>query len=736
MATQQEVIRKLMATLDTTGLKGIEALDAAIKACSNFSNFQDLKTKLVNDCKSVGNSETFLRDYCGIILNNDDTGAITGSDAGGGIVKTAKSIVPENGDLKNFTSDEFTIDGLNVKLGKGGGTGKVESRNFSNLSAQEKYIWQSLYSYWLKSGLKLVGESYGENFSFNDKSSAVTKTLYIIFDNTNDNILASTRGGTSNAKKSANDMELHINLKFYGAATGEDGIPDNDQSYLDRIIAHELTHAVMRANIDYFDYLPKWFKEGMAELTHGIDDKRTSDIQKLAGNSYSLQRIFSDVSISGVKAPSYSGGYIALRYLAKQASDTYIKNFIGTDADEQFETRNDFITISGGKGNDTITNYGEKILINYAAGDGNDLIQGFNATSTLNISGGAYSTITNGSDLILKVGEGLITLENAVGLKTLNIDGEEDSSTMILNNSSSSKVTPGADIEVIDASNRTKAIKIVGNALDNSIFGGSGKDTLYGKNGNDYLFGDAGNDKLYGQNGNDTLYGGTGNDTLTGGKGNDLFICDSGNDIITDYATGDKISVNAEIAASSVVGSDATFTIGSNTLTVTNGKNKEIEFVEANGTTRTIIGGAYLSTDKTADKVTLTAKWREVADASTRTKAVNITGNAQNNSILGGSGKDTIYGKDGDDYLVGNAGADKLYGQNGNDTLWGGIGNDTLTGGAGADTFIYNSGEGKDVIADFGDDDLLQITGTFSATYNESKNTNLTMPKPPMQMIL
>ena len=47
----------------------------------------------------------------------------------------------------------------------------------------------------------------------------------------------------------------------------------------------------------------------------------------------------------------------------------------------------------------------------------------------------------------------------------------------------------------------------------------------------------------------------------------------------------------------------------------------------------------------------------------------------------------------------------------------------TIDGGEGADTFIYNKGEGKDVITDFADDDLLQITGTFSATYNESKNT-------------
>ncbi len=48
-------------------------------------------------------------------------------------------------------------------------------------------------------------------------------------------------------------------------------------------------------------------------------------------------------------------------------------------------------------------------------------------------------------------------------------------------------------------------------------------------------------------------------------------------------------------------------------------------------------------------------------------------------------------------------------------------GNDSLWGNAGADTFIYSDGDGKDVIFGFADDDLLQITGTFSASYSKSK---------------
>ncbi|MBR2733776.1 MAG: hypothetical protein IKD80_05955, partial [Selenomonadaceae bacterium] len=85
----------------------------------------------------------------------------------------------------------------------------------------------------------------------------------------------------------------------------------------------------------------------------------------------------------------------------------------------------------------------------------------------------------------------------------------------------------------------------------------------------------------------------------------------------------------------------------------------------------------------------------KTVDASSRKKALNLTGNALANSIKGG---------------------------NGNDTLTGGKGNDSLWGNGGNDTFIYSSGDGKDVIYGFGNNDLLQITGgTVTASYNSSK---------------
>jgi Ca2+-binding RTX toxin-like protein len=67
-----------------------------------------------------------------------------------------------------------------------------------------------------------------------------------------------------------------------------------------------------------------------------------------------------------------------------------------------------------------------------------------------------------------------------------------------------------------------------------------------------------------------------------------------------------------------------------------------------------------------------------------------------------------------------------FYGNAGDDTLAGGLGNEILTGGNGSDTYVFNRGDGQDVITDLGDTaavdilqfgaDILQSDVTFSRT--------------------
>lgn len=384
-------------------------------------------------------------------------------------------------------------------------------------------------------------------------------------------------------------------------------------------------------------------------------------------------------------------------------------------------------SIGGGTGNDTLTGGSGKDVFIYATGS--DVIKDYNAgedkIKLIEEFASVTSSSLSGNNVILAIGDrGSITVENAMNKKISIIDGNGNETSKVYGNDTppvdsstfkvtKSPVTLGASYTNADASSMKKAVKVTGNAKANSILGGSSKDTLYGADGNDTLNGDLGNDKLYGQNGNDTLWGGEGNDTLTGGNGNDLFIYTSGNDVISDYAAGDKISLGAAISKSSIKGSDAVFTIGKNTLTVKKAKGKQITLVDSSGTEQTIIGGAFPVDDNTKSNLTIDAK-ATMVDATARTTDITISGNKLANTIFGGKGNDSING---------GAGNDKLYGNDGNDTLVGGSGNDSLWGDAGADTFLYSKGDGKDVIFGFDDSDLLQITGTFSGSYNKSKNT-------------
>lgn len=134
--------------------------------------------------------------------------------------------------------------------------------------------------------------------------------------------------------------------------------------------------------------------------------------------------------------------------------------------------------------------------------------------------------------------------------------------------------------------------------------------------------------------------------------------------------------------------------------------------------TKILLASDYTGTTFSAEDYFSTIK--EI-DASVLKSKVKLVGNSLANTIKGGRKDDNLLGGAGADKLYGNAGNDILKGSAGSDSLWGGLGNDTLWGDAGKDTFIYASGEGKDVIYGFENNDLLKITGAFSASYSKSK---------------
>ena len=101
------------------------------------------------------------------------------------------------------------------------------------------------------------------------------------------------------------------------------GVVDKSSQYFDRVIAHELTHSIMDVGIPAFWTFPNFIVEGMAELTHGIDDVDDSIIMDFAKNPDVLKKaldlnIDNNILQPGINA--YVAGYMFLRYLAQQGA--------------------------------------------------------------------------------------------------------------------------------------------------------------------------------------------------------------------------------------------------------------------------------------------------------------------------------------------------------------------------------------------------------------------------------
>ena len=175
---------------------------------------------------------------------------------------------------------------------------------------------------------------------------------------------------------------------------------------------------------------------------------------------------------------------------------------------------------------------------------------------------------------------------------------------------------------------------LIGTELADTIHGTADADVIYGRAGDDVLYGHAGDDKLYGGAGDDVLYGGSGDDELHGGDGNDRLYGGAGDDVIYGGA-GDDVIEDSD---------------GNNQLFGEDGNDHIVG-------TGLLDGGA-------------------------------------GDDLLEGRGADILRGGDGNDTLIAYSDA---WTQNSN-ILEGGKGNDTIYGGFGDDTYIFNLGDGEDLI--------------------------------------
>ena len=116
-----DAMKKFMSAMDQ-GATVDEAFNTA--SAGKYATRADFESAFLAELGDGSNSATMLAKI-GINLTNDDTGAISGSDAGGKITKTPSSIVHEVGSTVNWrlpSSNSSLIGGLEVRWPTGSST--------------------------------------------------------------------------------------------------------------------------------------------------------------------------------------------------------------------------------------------------------------------------------------------------------------------------------------------------------------------------------------------------------------------------------------------------------------------------------------------------------------------------------------------------------------------------------------------------------------------------------------
>ncbi|MBR3747404.1 MAG: hypothetical protein IKN27_10650, partial [Selenomonadaceae bacterium] len=328
--TKKNFFNVLKLYADDATADGVAVLDHAIKTTTHFAGLQDAVNHFVYDiANTTGNPWQSLYQNCGIALGADndfsvDTGSASGYNAGMGVVKNAQDIVPEDNvilselplpaaasttthtytgaDGKTFT---YTVnyplqylEVVDVSTAPMSASGSLDYSNVQTTYLQAGVTYNSVtgsgqvvYSapgeqiapatlnmlrgfenYWLDEAFKLAYDSFGLDFN--------GKTLNIMF-----GINAPYDADTTPTEYTDLEAVFPVDsINMYLDSVYRSGLDPSDPNgktysasgnvimYVDRLIAHELIHAVMFAAGLFKNNMPQFFTEGVAELNQGSDD--------------------------------------------------------------------------------------------------------------------------------------------------------------------------------------------------------------------------------------------------------------------------------------------------------------------------------------------------------------------------------------------------------------------------------------------------------------------------------
>ncbi|WP_298082303.1 calcium-binding protein, partial [uncultured Campylobacter sp.] len=407
----------------------------------------------------------------------------------------------------------------------------------------------------------------------------------------------------------------------------------------------------------------------------------------------------------------------------------------GGDGNDLIEGGSGNDTLIGDKGDDTLNGSVGNDTYVFNKGDGNDTIEDSDGADTLKFGEGISKEdllISRGADkddIVIKFKNNTadsITLKNVIYENKTRINGAIENFEFANGDKLSFKDIKELPMVGTDSGEAVKGF----DDANNTLVGSDGNDKLYGGDGNDTLMGGDGEDELHGGMGDNTFIGGKGNDIIEGGNGNDTYIFNKGDGTDTIKENGnmsDVLKFGKGISKEDLIVTRGSY-YGDITIKFKNNDTDSIILKDAIVRGSAVNGGnidyfefengdklelddikrlSLLGTDQN-DKL---SAYHDMdnniikgfgGDDVIEGAGTDVLGRGLKDTIYGGEGNDSISGYGGDDVLYGEEGNDSIDGGDGNDIIVGGKGDDILDGGDGDDTYVFNIGDGADIIEESG----------------------------------